>query len=577
MSKIETTTIEVDHNLATGEFDHRLENDYSGILIMPGIGWNPVMDLHLRAGFAGMYVAGHDYSQEEVIVKPANNGIFPETGAYYRNRNSGEMPDYSEFVGAVRVSAGYEFPLNRSKSLTIMPQIGYEFGLNDLVKDITWKSNAMFAGFSVMYHWREAPPEPPKPMPLPEMPEPEPEPEPIAKGPSLQGAFEFDAVGLKEGEEIYEVEFLIEEYLASELKPLLTYLFFAHNSAEIPARYKIMKENEIAGFDINKISGGETLDIYYDLLNIIGKRMTLHPDAEITLTGCNSNHEEETGNTALSRDRAEVVKEYLTQRWNIDDNRIGIKTRNLPSEPSNPKKSDGREENRRVEIHSATWEIIAPIIHSDTSRKISPPTIRFKTSTDYKSENVSWTIRLAQSGKLIKKYQGKGIPEDILDYTFDKSIKLLDSSPLEYELKVTDHDKDSTIKIAESIPMEILTLRKKRLTGSENYRIDKYGLILFPFDKAVITDHNKRITRLINRRINKKSEVGVKAYTDKIGDDDYNMKLSQRRAASAANSLEGNNIEADGLGESVLLYDNSLPEGRFYSRTVEVIVKTPIE
>jgi arginase family enzyme len=32
-----------------------------------------------------------------------------------------------------------------------------------------------------------------------------------------------------------------------------------------------------------------------------------------------------------------------------------------------------------------------------------------------------------------------------------------------------------------------------------------------------------------------------------------------------------------GLGESVLLYDNSQPEGRFYCRTVEIVVETPIE
>jgi hypothetical protein len=35
--------------------------------------------------------------------------------------------------------------------------------------------------------------------------------------------------------------------------------------------------------------------------------------------------------------------------------------------------------------------------------------------------------------------------------------------------------------------------------------------------------------------------------------------------------------EVIGMGEKRLLYDNSNPEGRYYSRTVTVIVETPVE
>jgi hypothetical protein len=31
------------------------------------------------------------------------------------------------------------------------------------------------------------------------------------------------------------------------------------------------------------------------------------------------------------------------------------------------------------------------------------------------------------------------------------------------------------------------------------------------------------------------------------------------------------------VGETMPLYDNELPEGRFYSRTVNVIVETPVK
>ena len=32
-----------------------------------------------------------------------------------------------------------------------------------------------------------------------------------------------------------------------------------------------------------------------------------------------------------------------------------------------------------------------------------------------------------------------------------------------------------------------------------------------------------------------------------------------------------------GIGEQDPLYDNALPEGRFYNRTVDIVVETPVE
>ncbi|HRS02270.1 MAG TPA: OmpA family protein, partial [Bacteroidota bacterium] len=62
-------------------------------------------------------------------------------------------------------------------------------------------------------------------------------------------------------------------------------------------------------------------------------------------------------------------------------------------------------------------------------------------------------------------------------------------------------------------------------------------------------------------------------HTDRIGDDSYNLKLSDARAKSTAAVLKNKNVEAYGVGEQNLLYDNTTPEGRFYCRTVQVIVK----
>ena len=69
----------------------------------------------------------------------------------------------------------------------------------------------------------------------------------------------------------------------------------------------------------------------------------------------------------------------------------------------------------------------------------------------------------------------------------------------------------------------------------------------------------------------------ITGYTDRIGKDDYNLRLSQRRADQTAKELESTEASVTGLGETIELHNNDLPEGRFYSRTVTIIVETPID
>ncbi|MCX6139338.1 MAG: hypothetical protein NTX15_00640, partial [Candidatus Kapabacteria bacterium] len=58
------------------------------------------------------------------------------------------------------------------------------------------------------------------------------------------------------------------------------------------------------------------------------------------------------------------------------------------------------------------------------------------------------------------------------------------------------------------------------------------------------------------------------------GADEYNQKLSEQRARAVSNALGYSGASVVGLGERLPLYDNTTPESRFYSRTVEVIVET---
>ena len=83
------------------------------------------------------------------------------------------------------------------------------------------------------------------------------------------------------------------------------------------------------------------------------------------------------------------------------------------------------------------------------------------------------------------------------------------------------------------------------------------GTINFNFDKSNIRDDAARI---LNENVKKlmnapKFRVRIDAYTDHVGGDQYNLRLSQRRAASVVdfytkNGISSDRIESRGLGKA---------------------------
>jgi outer membrane protein OmpA-like peptidoglycan-associated protein len=107
--------------------------------------------------------------------------------------------------------------------------------------------------------------------------------------------------------------------------------------------------------------------------------------------------------------------------------------------------------------------------------------------------------------------------------------------------------------------------------------IEVYNLILFDFDDFKISRENLKIIEFVKSRMRPQSEVEIRGYTDRLGDDEYNRILSGKRANQTKTLIGRPETFTEGVGESVLLYDNDLPEGRFYSRTVEIKLKTKVK
>ncbi|MEP7220313.1 MAG: OmpA family protein, partial [Bacteroidota bacterium] len=126
-----------------------------------------------------------------------------------------------------------------------------------------------------------------------------------------------------------------------------------------------------------------------------------------------------------------------------------------------------------------------------------------------------------------------------------------------------------------TLPVEQVTVRKKRVERIADKQIDRYSLIIFDFDKGDLNETNRKIAQFIKARIRPTAAVTIEGSTDRIGEAEYNKRLSEERARSTARALGVAGGTVRGIGESGL-YDNDLPEGRFYCRTVSIVVETPV-
>jgi len=322
----------------------------------------------------------------------------------------------------------------------------------------------------------------------------------------------------------------------------------------------------------------DNLGTYHHVLNIIGYRMGEHPEAALRLVGTNSDEGMEAGNTDLSRARAEEVKSYFVNVWGIDEKRITVEVRDLPAKPSNVNEIDGIIENRRVEMYSDVPEITDPVMIEDTLRSVNPPYIRFRPDIVSDAGIADWSLTVEQGSRILKSFSGRNEIGEILDWDVqtDRANIPRSDEDLRYRLQVSDLAAQEASSEIGRLAVEQITVQKKRSERLGDKMIDRYNLILFDFNSERLGPRNERIINMIRPRIADNAEVTITGYTDRIGDVSVNQPLSEGRARSAAAALRVPQENAAGRGETTM-YTNDLPEGRFYCRTVTILVETPVK
>jgi outer membrane protein OmpA-like peptidoglycan-associated protein len=138
-------------------------------------------------------------------------------------------------------------------------------------------------------------------------------------------------------------------------------------------------------------------------------------------------------------------------------------------------------------------------------------------------------------------------------------------------------------------------LAKELLDQGLLSRKDQRGLVLylpdvlFEFDRADLTDAaNQKIAAVaeIVVRLAPERNLSVEGHTDAVGDDEYNLELSLRRAVAVSDALQAGGVAKErlrttGLGERFPVAANRTPDGRddpagrAQNRRVEVVIERP--
>ncbi|MBX7155125.1 MAG: OmpA family protein [Candidatus Kapaibacterium sp.] len=599
----------------SAQFEYRLDTKVSAVGIEPLFGIRLFKNLQLFSGARYSYILSTNYTQSENVTSPTG-AFVDEQGNTTRVRNvfSGTLSRYNSSQVSILFGAAYDLLAKEKKGIIISPELWYEVGATDLLSRsvaLSWTVNTIRLGVAVKYGESfvddpEVTLEKVRHIDTTTIESPSIAYQTIING---KGAWTYDSLRTTDtlfvtaiykrtdtlyvppstlefkanvratytdnnGNQIPVNKIMAEELNTTTIIPLLPYVFFGENSAELPARYKRLSTTDATTFNEQQINTLNRLEVYQQLLNVIGSRMKASPKTKITLTGCNQDVRDEFGKTKLSKERAMAVKKYIMDVWGIEDKRIIVQSRSLPQVPSNSQTPDGAEENRRVEITTDDTELLVPVTTTQIVGIVTPSAITVTPTVQGRSPVASWSLTATKSNNELHKNEGRTMPKPIVWNMQSKMQQLLQNNqPVVVQLDVRNTEGKSVTANLE-IPAEGITKDKKQSQQLPDKQITISSL-LFPNAKETeINDSYSTQLNSIAAKITSGSVIQITGYTDHLGDAQTNRELSQERATNTAKALKATSATVQAVG-SRDLFDFNIPEGRFYSRCVEIKIETP--
>jgi len=608
MTATEPTTIIVNGVPTAGVFRTTLASRFAAYSAEPFLNFNPVavprLQLRLGAKVANMYTS--TFTQTERIEgspTPTFVGSGQERTVY-----SSSIPNVNRMQVALTGGVGYSFPVGRR--FAFIPEVSYQFPVNGLTKDQTWAVHFLRVGASLQ-------------VTLPTSKK-------VIRDTTIQRdtilKFEvgldreivellrrsanrtatdldntrYEYVTISERyvnrlpksrqSNIAKVNLFVnkytldstvvnvkvlrcEEVVWNNFTPILNYVFFDSASASSSGRYRQLLKADIAKFAIQKDL--TPIETYYEILNITGSRMRADNSLTIELNGCVSEKEVATvpDHKALGVQRAEAVARYLQEAWDIPASRIKVRGGSPPQRLSRERSHEGVEENQRVEITSSQADFNAPLMFKDTVNQADVTRLRLDIDIEPGAEIESWSILATQGDKTILGLRGRGAPDKVMDVELDpkqlRRLAKVSESIVTFTL-IVEQKGVGDIRTSVDVPVTLELIRN--ITTSRRPEIDKYTMMLFDFDKDLISEGDMQLVKRARARMDSLSRVTIVGSSDPSGSSEYNLALAERRARRVKDALGMVNAEYRGELLSASDAQSSTPEGRFHGRTVRILV-----
>lgn len=366
-----------------------------------------------------------------------------------------------------------------------------------------------------------------------------------------------------------------------EFFPVINAVFFDSSATDIPGRYAQVSSSEIATFDENNLMDSTKagkidltqrraaqMNVYHNVMNIIGTRMKADPATTLKLSGASGPYGTKDGATLANN-----VKNYLVNNVGIDPNRVTVEDRELPTTPSGSARTPEEDrplvnaENRRVDLVTAPTPLNAPVRITSLEESSIENDLVLNVE---EGKIASWQVVITGEGK--KLTYG---PFSRANQRIDSREMMRDLKKGKYTAEVIATTTDGQVirqtKDFELVRKDGLSKPARRFT------------IVFPYGSDdPVRLYDNFLKTVVAPRIDDGATVYVIGTTDAVGNADVNYRLSKARAGEVRDMLKGETgksgktvtYEVVGYGEeeSQLSFDNTMPEGRQYNRGVMIEV-----
>ncbi|MCU0425483.1 MAG: hypothetical protein MUF71_07645 [Candidatus Kapabacteria bacterium] len=177
---------------------------------------------------------------------------------------------------------------------------------------------------------------------------------------------------------------------------LVPKVYFSENSSIIPSRYRIFSsftetiqlnsellEKNVPTLKPQKI----TLNGYYQMLNIVGKRLQESPNSSFGIVGFASSKEQNP--KQLANARAVSVAAYFQNVWRISSSRISIRDTVIAASVAN-------EEWRAVEFRSNDENVLRPFEFQFEKKEVSPEGLELQLQIAAGQGLKQWDLEISQ-------------------------------------------------------------------------------------------------------------------------------------------------------------------------------------